>query len=216
MCYIGSVINVLRAMLPCLYLLAAVPAGAEVYRWVDENGVVHYGDRVPPDAARRDRAVLNDRGITVEKLPGEKTPAERAAEARRQAEEAERLADRERRANRDRVLLSTYLSVGEIEMLRDRRLELLDAQMRLTRQHLNNLRERQASLNVEAGRFDYPAGSAPDRPPLPVNLEAEMVDVANSVRRYETLLRGREAERASLTEKFANDIGRFRELKGLD
>lgn len=207
--------NVMKTLM-CLFLLAAVPAGAEVYRWVDENGVVHYGDRVPPNAASRDRDVLNERGIRLQSLPGEKTPEERAVEAERQAAEAERRADRQRRADRDRVLLTTYLSVAEIEMLRDRRLELIDAQMRLTRQHLDNLRMRQESLHEEAARFDYPPGSGPDKPPIPVNLEAEMVDVDNSVRRYEILLRGRETERANLTAQFADDIGRFRELKGLD
>ena len=32
----------------CLFLLAlSLPAAAEVYRWTDANGVVHYGDRAP-------------------------------------------------------------------------------------------------------------------------------------------------------------------------
>ncbi|MBA3562672.1 MAG: DUF4124 domain-containing protein [Gammaproteobacteria bacterium] len=208
--------NISRVLMPCLFLLAAAPAGADVYRWVDERGVVHYGDRIPPEAARRDRDILSKRGIALERLPAERTPEQRAAEARQRETEAERRAEREQHANRDRVLLSTYLSVAEIEMLRDRRLELLDAQARLTRQHLDNLHARQESLQGEAGRFDYPQGSAPDKPPLPVDLEAEMVDVTNSVKRYESLLSQRTAERAKLTEKFASDIGRFRELKGLD
>ena len=36
-------------MLACVAL--AAHAG-KVYRWVDKNGVVHYGDRPPPDAAK--------------------------------------------------------------------------------------------------------------------------------------------------------------------
>lgn len=207
-----------RVIRPCVLALAVLPAvsGADVYRWVDEQGVVHYGDRIPPEAARRDRDILNERGIALERLPGEKTPAQRAADARQREAEAERRAERERRANRDRVLLSTYLTVAEIEMLRDRRLELLDAQTRLTQQHLDNLKDRREGLRAEAGRFDHPPGAAPDRPPLPVDLQAELVDVDSSVARYETLLRQRQTERARLTEQFAGDIGRFRELKGLD
>ncbi|HUO82726.1 MAG TPA: DUF4124 domain-containing protein [Gammaproteobacteria bacterium] len=200
-----------------LAALGALPAaaGADVYRWVDENGVVHYGDRIPPEASRHDREVLSERGIALESLPGERTPEQRAAEARQRGIEAERRAVRERRLNRDRVLLSTYLSVQEIEMLRDRRLELLDAQTRLTEQHLENLHKRFKSLESEAERYDYPPGTASDKPPLPADLEDEMLDVNKSVQRYETSLERRKAERGELSRQFADDIGRFRELKGL-
>ena len=35
------------------FLMALMPmaSGAQVYRWVDKNGVVHYGDRKPANAA---------------------------------------------------------------------------------------------------------------------------------------------------------------------
>lgn len=34
-------------------VLAAIPAAAAVYRWVDEDGRVHFGDRPPPGNADR-------------------------------------------------------------------------------------------------------------------------------------------------------------------
>jgi hypothetical protein len=34
-------------------VLAAMPAAADVYRWVDEDGRVHFGDRPPPGSAER-------------------------------------------------------------------------------------------------------------------------------------------------------------------
>ncbi|MDN5869290.1 MAG: DUF4124 domain-containing protein [Nitrococcus sp.] len=37
-----------------LFLLAAPVAAAEVYKWTDENGVVHFSDRPHPDAMRVD------------------------------------------------------------------------------------------------------------------------------------------------------------------
>ena len=37
-----------------MVMIAATPAGAaEVYRWTDQNGQVHYGQRPPPEGARR-------------------------------------------------------------------------------------------------------------------------------------------------------------------
>lgn len=41
-----------RALVALCTLLAAAPAaGAEIYRWVDEHGEVHYGDRPPAGGA---------------------------------------------------------------------------------------------------------------------------------------------------------------------
>ena len=39
----------MRAVLLAL-LLAAVPAGAQIYKWVDEKGKVQYGEKPPPGA----------------------------------------------------------------------------------------------------------------------------------------------------------------------
>jgi len=38
--------------LACLILLAALPAAAEVYRWVDEKGTVHYSNEAPPKGVK--------------------------------------------------------------------------------------------------------------------------------------------------------------------
>jgi len=39
---------------------------AEVYRWVDENGEVHYSESLPPDHGDRGHDVLNQQGIVVD------------------------------------------------------------------------------------------------------------------------------------------------------
>lgn len=38
--------------LTCLLLAAPLPAAADIYRWVDDDGVVHYGDEPRGDAER--------------------------------------------------------------------------------------------------------------------------------------------------------------------
>ena len=39
-------------------LLAASTVLAQAYRWVDEDGVVHFGDRPPPDAGTQAEAIV--------------------------------------------------------------------------------------------------------------------------------------------------------------
>ena len=128
----------LRIVLPALLL--ALLAGAadaqtdkkKLYRWVDKNGQVHYGDSVPPEYAEQDRDILNRQGVPVGREEGTITPEEAAAKAA--AEKAER--DEKKRKLRDRVLLQTYQSVRELEILRDTRLELVDAQLTIQEQSL--------------------------------------------------------------------------------
>ena len=93
-----------RVLLPALMLalLAGVATGAatntqqKLYRWVDKNGQVHYGDSIPPEYAEQDRDVLNRHGIPVGHEEGLVTPeearakaaADKAAEGRSDAEAA--------------------------------------------------------------------------------------------------------------------------------
>ena len=48
--------------------------GKKMYRWVDDQGVVHFGDHVPPEFADTNRQVLNQQGVAVGAESGAKTP----------------------------------------------------------------------------------------------------------------------------------------------
>src|SRR3569832_532916 len=45
-----------------------VHATAGTYRWMDEQGRVHYSDRMPPESADRAYSVINPHGITVKSI----------------------------------------------------------------------------------------------------------------------------------------------------
>lgn len=59
----------------CLLLLLILPAlaGAEIYRWVDEDGDVHYGDR-PPKGAERVEELPQLQGMQPVAIPEEDEP----------------------------------------------------------------------------------------------------------------------------------------------
>jgi hypothetical protein len=46
----------------------------KLYRWVDREGIVHYGDTIPAEYADIERQVINDHGITVDVMRGKKSP----------------------------------------------------------------------------------------------------------------------------------------------
>ena len=42
----------IRTLLFAVAALAAVPVSAQIYKWVDSNGKVHFSDKAPPDATK--------------------------------------------------------------------------------------------------------------------------------------------------------------------
>jgi hypothetical protein len=144
---------------------------------------------------------------------GEITAAERAdIERRAAAAELERQQKAEV-ARRDRMLLETYLTVQDIEDLRDRRLELLESQIKVTELYLANLRKRLTNLEREANEYK-PYSARADAPQIPENLQLDMTRTVASINLYEQNLARTRVDQETLRAAFDSDIARFRELKG--
>jgi len=181
------------------------------YRCKDGKGQTHYGDSVPPECAGFDTEVLNEHGMTLRVIEGDTT---RAARLEREAAEAKVRKERDQRLQRDRNLIETYLTVEDIERLRDQRLDLLVSQYRVTEQNISNLRERQSRLEGQIARFK-PYSDKPNAPPLPDHLAEEMVNTVKSMNVYRESLTSNRREQADIKTAFDADIKRFKELKGL-
>jgi hypothetical protein len=187
-------------------------AGREAfYRCRDASGQTHYSDGMPPACRGFDTEVLDNRGMLLRVIEGEATRNERI---KREATEATLRQQRETREQRDRMLIETYLSVADIERLRDQRLDLLIAQYKVTEQNIANLRERQRRMETQVARFK-PYSDKPNAPPLPDHLAEEMVNTVNSLRTYQEMLVNNQREQAQLKTNFDSDIKRFKELKGI-
>jgi hypothetical protein len=187
----------------------------KLYRWVDNEGNVHFSDHVPPEYSELGHHVLNSHGVSVEVIGGEKTADELAEIQRLAALEAQLQLEREEAVLRDRVLLSTYLTVDEIRDLRDRRAELLADQIRVTEIYLDNLRSKLAKLQKDAQRF-RPYNPDESAPPIDEKLARELADTLDSILRYEQSLNMSRSVQTRLLAKFDGDIQRFRVLKALN
>jgi hypothetical protein len=191
--------------IPTLALAQSTDKSGVVYRWVDEHGVVHYGDSIPPKYAKSSRELLNDQGVEIGHVDAEKTPAQLAAEAR---------ARRKLQAQKqhDYFLLSTYASVKDIESLRDERLSQLQAQQTAAQQYVQSLQSRLASLQSRAQRF-RPYNTSPDAPRMPDELAQELVLTLNEVRLQQQAVQARDEQEAQVKAQFQSDIDRFEQLK---
>jgi hypothetical protein len=178
--------------------------GPIAYRWVDEQGVVHYGDHIPPQYANRERQVLNSQGVEVGRQDAQKTPEQLASDAREHASQI-------RQRQHDAFLITTYTSVKDIEALRDVRLEQLRGQRTAAEQYVESLRSRLASLQTLALNFQPYSSNASARR-MPDDLAENLVRTVNELDVQSRALAAQGEEATSLRAQFQADIERYRAL----
>ena len=181
------------------------PQAGVAYRWVDEKGLVHYGDRIPPQYAQKESSLLNRQGVEVRKLEAQKSPAELAEEERHRQEVL-------RQKQRDSFLLTTYTSVKDIEQLRDARIGQIKGHRLAAEQYVVSLNERLLGLQTRAMSFK-PYNAQPKARRMPDDLAEELVRTLNELRTQKNALAAKEEEEASVRSNFQADIDRYRELR---
>ena len=189
------------------FAAGTTPTGRKLYKWVDEQGLTHYGDSIPPEYARQEQHVINSQGVETDRLEAQRTPQQIAAEDQKKLET-------EQRQIRDKNLLTTYGSVQEIERLRDQRVTLLSDQIKVTSQFLEVLNGKIKKLRANAMLFK-PYSTDPAAQRLPDQLADDLVHVKTDIHTQQENLREKSSEEATTKKQFENDIGRFKELKGI-
>ncbi|MGD8977136.1 MAG: DUF4124 domain-containing protein [Gammaproteobacteria bacterium] len=178
-----------RALLYIVTLVAlfGLTGAGKVFKWIDKDGNVHYGDSVPPEYADQ---VFGKGEVDDEDL------------------------EKARQEEQDRILLKTYLSVEDIERVRDRRIDQLKARQEVTSRHLGNLNERLVELEklAEESSVDPETG---ENVGTPDDVLFDIQQTQDSIKVYEDRMARNENEQRTIQEKFASDISRFRALKGL-
>lgn len=176
----------------------------QVYRWVDAQGIVHYGDSVPPQYADDAHDVLNGQGVEIGHVAGRPS----AAQLTEQQQAAQAAAQQ---AAHDKFLLTTYASAKEIEQLRDERLDQIDGQIRASSSYIDSLTLRLAALEERAQHF-APYSSAPNAPRMPDELAEDLVHTINEARQQRNDLEAKQQEQINLRIQFAADLSRYLEL----
>lgn len=187
-----------RTLLLLGVICPVLASAAELYRYVDERGVVVL-DRhgVPPQHISRGYQVLNEQGRVVREVPPAPT-----------AEEFARLQAQKARDASDAQLLRLYASVEDVERAEARKLSELDSVIGLSQGNLQSIRNQRSSLQKQAANHER-AGRK-----VPANL---MAQISNLEKEEQSLLRDLqrfEKARADAEVSFADDRQRVAELLG--
>lgn len=189
--------------------MVATAAQARLYRWVDEAGMVHYTDTLPPAQVDRGHVEMSNKGIVVGTTSPAKPPEElqREEELKRLREAAERAKQQQEAA--DQVLLRTFRSADDMIMTRDGKLATVDVMALVTRSNIRRQHDWLRGLRADAADLER-AGK-----PIPAQLSDRILNAENAIRESYASIVEREQQKQEIRARFANDLERFRELKGM-
>lgn len=203
--------RILRTLIIAIALFGICDALAQtVYRWVDDDGEVHYGHSVPPEYADQGYDVLRRDGTVRERIEPALTPeqvAERRERQRRRKEEESRQRDQE---TRDRLLQATYRSEDDLKSAMETQIAALNGQRASIGTAIDQVERRFEHLIERAADHSRNGGR------VPTTLEESISKVRAELRRLRTDLAALDEREAQLREQFQADLKRYRELTHAD
>ena len=171
----------------CLLVDSALAQGNQLYRWVDDQGKVHFGDRIDGAQAAKDLDRFNSQGIRLSR-----------ADAKPNQQELRELEEVRRTAFRDSALLSGYQSEMELLKAHDEQRAVMEFSLRTSQSNIARLR-REISERPETASTNGPGDQVVIR--LRAQLEAE-----------ELSLQQLQQRRFDLYETQNQELARYREL----
>lgn len=173
----------------------------QLYRWVDENGTIHYSQSPPPNL--REAHERLDRSGRRERIDRALTDDERAEKRAAEAEAREMEALKRRERHR---LSRTYNNPDDVLRARDERLSGLESSLETTRNTLT-LQRRQLRQVVHS------AGNRERRGVQPSEREvANIESLRDQIEHNSGYIERREAERDVIKAEFDNELALYRAL----
>jgi len=170
-------------------------AETRIVKWVDKDGVTHYGDKSPmPDAAKR-TSELNKDGIVVKRIePKNNNTAE-----------ADKLNMEQSR--HDAALLASYSTEKEIDIAQERNTKIDEIAVDTLSQKLDGLNQRLAKNSAAEAYFTK------KKKPVPENIKHERQAILADATDTEQQITKKKADIEATRQRFQSDKIRYVELK---
>lgn len=188
-------------------LTLSFPVAAKLYKWVDDNGITHYGETIPPEYAGKDRVELNKEGRVI-KNDEVMTPERRRAKELEDEKVRQDTNAALEQKRRDQMLINTYSSVNEIDLAHKRSLQQVDARINVLNSYLKSANEKLLALQTEADNDTKTNKKIPD------SLQEDLQDAQDRLIKLQHDLEKPNAQKAALEARFAADRARYIELTG--
>jgi hypothetical protein len=174
---------------------SAHAGGGKIHKWVDEKGVTHYGDKMPAQDVHRDNSVLNNQGVIIKRNQltniKDNDPDENLLEQQR----------------RDRALRASYTTEQEIDLARDRSLQMDEVSIQALEQ-----RKVSAAKRLETNQKNIDGFNKRGKP-LPEDLSKDASDIKAEMARIDDQIALRKSSMDATRKRFNEDKQRFIEIK---
>ncbi|MFW5926599.1 MAG: DUF4124 domain-containing protein [Wenzhouxiangella sp.] len=198
-----------RLLIAAIALTALSNVEAQtVYRWVDEDGEVHYGHSVPPEYADQGYEVLRRDGTVRERVEPALSPEELAKRREQRRHQEEEEARRRNQESQDRLLLATYRNLEDLEAAMEAQIMALNSQRASIRTAIAQVERRFEML------VDRAAEHSRNNRDVPRSLEESIAKSRAELRRLRSDLAAIDEREAHTRERFRADFERYRELTG--
>ncbi len=180
---------------------------AKMYKWVDDEGQMHFGDKIPERYQVKEHEILNKRGMTQKHREAEKTPEEKAEERRLENQRKKLAREAEKQRKLDQVLLDAYDSERDLIKARDSRLDDVALQIQLAESNISASNKKIASMEKQVAQI-----KASNRE-VPANLYNNLSNEKQHIAVQSRIIESNKKRSADITEKYNGYIKRFREAR---
>lgn len=195
------------ALLVCTAAGAANVTSTTHYRWRDAQGVVHFGDTIPPEAVPLGYDIVNDQGLVVRHVDRQKTPAEQAAAAAEAARQAKTKRAAQQQALADTQLLAAYPNETELREAHEAKLAQMQQSITATQANLRSQEQSLADLLARAAELEH------DNQPMPPYLRKEIASQRQTVADERNEVSRMQNDRAQTARQFDAELLHYRALR---
>ncbi len=179
-------------------------AQAVMYKWVDEEGQMHFGDKIPQKYQVKAHDELNEKGMTTQHREAAKTPAERAEEIRLEEERRVTALEEKKERQLDRELLDTYTTERDLIIARDSRLDAVAIQMELSEIIISSSNKKIEAMEKQAAEI-----KASNRE-VPIELNNRIDNEKQQVTVQTRIMKKHKKRSDNISKKFHGYIERYR------
>jgi hypothetical protein len=189
----------------CGMLVNSVSAtGAQtLYRMVDDNGHVYFSDQVPPDQVQHKREMLNKKAQVLDVVEKAKTPEQLAAQKALEALRKEQQKLIAKQAASDKVLLSSFRNLDDMQKAFERKRSGYDAEQKAMDNTLARLEQQLLQQQQQAADDERNARAVSKSLLADITASQQQIDAAKQER--DNYLQKRQASE----EAFRADMARF-------
>lgn len=183
-------------------------ASAELYKYVNEDGVTVLDSHVPARYVKNGYTILSLDGRVLEVVPRALTEEEARERDRELAEQKRREEEKRQREIADQNLLRLYSTPEDVIRARDTKLASIQGFIETSRNNVERLEEQKRGIEAELANIERAGGKISE------DRLDRIRSIENRIGQIEEEIASKQQEMAETRASFAADLKRVKELYG--